>query len=250
VTVPSVGHGVLDNDFSGCSANAVRRFFADQPVAPTCPRKRPKGFADLFAGALVKEISAPTALPPASLGDVPAARGLPVRVGRTLKAVKLTLADYEAQSLFSFVQLLTGEFHGFGGLRGGRFGRIGPRHVGFDRYSYVPNVAISGFFPPPPSLNRLERALKDLDLKHPEKLRKHPEKLRRIRLSLFPPIRLRVTGRDAARGRLAWDRIGRTISGRLGGNRVRARLGLTERLAGPAVPPLAAAAERCCRFIR
>jgi pimeloyl-ACP methyl ester carboxylesterase len=243
LTVPSVGHAVLGNDSSGCSANALRRFFADQPIAPTCPQERPKGVADLLAGEFVKEISAPTALPPASLGAVPPARGLPVRVGRTLKAAKLTLADFETQSLFAFVQLFSGNFHGLGGLRGGRFGRVGSRRVGFDRYSYVPGVQISGLIPPPPSLERLERAFKHLDLKH-------PKKLRRIIRSVFPPVRLRVTGKDAARGRLAWDRLGRTISGRLGGHRVRAKLGLTERLTGPEVPPLAAAAQHCCRFIR
>jgi pimeloyl-ACP methyl ester carboxylesterase len=242
LTVPSVGHAVLINDSSGCSANALRRFFADQPIAPICPQQRPKGFADLFAGQFVKEISAPTALPPASLADVPPPSGVPGRAGRTLKAVKLTLADYETQAFFSFVEFLSGRFHGFGGLRGGRFGRVHSR-AGFVRYSYVPGVEISGLLPPPPSLNRIERALKKLDLEH-------PERFRRAFRSLFPPVRLRVTGKDAARGRLAWDVLGRTISGRLGGRRVRAKLGLTERLAGPEVPPLAAAAERCCQFVR
>jgi pimeloyl-ACP methyl ester carboxylesterase len=230
LTVPFVGHSVLGNDLSDCAARAVRRFFADQPIASTCPRG---GFAALFA----RELFPPTPLPPASLAAVPRARGVPGRAGRTLTAVELTLADFDSQTARVLGQIFSGRFNGFGGLRRGRFGRIGSR-AGLERYSYVSGVEISGLFPKPPAklFRRVMRHFRFADVIRLGKL-------------LFGPVRLRVTGEAAARGSVVWNRLKGSISGRLGGRRVRVKVGFSPVFARSAARSLRAA-ERCCRFIR
>ena len=171
--MPFAGHSVLINNLSECGKQAVRRVFADQPVAATCPR-RGRELAELFARLFFP----PTGLPPVSLADVRPARGVPGVTGRTLSAVALALEDFGHQLIYSFDALLSGTFDGIGGLRGGRFT---PR--GLDRYSYVPGVEVSSAAA---RRDRLQRGRDPSDL-------------------LLAHLRLRVTGRAAARGSIVFD---------------------------------------------
>jgi hypothetical protein len=224
LTVPSAGHSVLVNDLSNCAARAVRRLFSDQPNSATCPPQRPD-FVELF----VKTFFAPTPLPPASISKVPRAKGVPGLAGRTVTAVELTVADLGQQLIYSFVQLLSGRFHGMGGLRGGRLSGSGD----LERYSYVPGVELSTT----PEQKRKRRAppddLSELDLR-----------------DILAPLRLRVTGEAAARGIVVLDLIKGKISGRLGGRRVRAKLAFDLELPTEQGLPPVGAAQICCRFIR
>jgi pimeloyl-ACP methyl ester carboxylesterase len=221
LTVPFVGHSVLLNDVSGCASGAVRRFFADRPITPRCPR-RAGDLAEVFS----KLFFAPTALPPASLADVRPAKGVPGRAGRTLAAVGLTLGDAGHQLIYSFDALLSGalsgRFNGIGGLRGGRFGERG-----LERYSYVPGVEISSGLDAPSDPPRAS----------------DPSELLPSRLVL------RVTGAAAARGTLEFDLGSGRVTGRLGNRRVRSRLDFLQLLTGTDVPPIRAA-RYCCRFVR
>lgn len=215
LTVPFVGHSVLVNDLSECGTRALRRFFADQPIAPRCPRRGTQ-LGEFFS----RVFYAPTAVPPRRLAEVPRAKGVPGPAGRTLAAVRLTLEDVFRQLLHSFDVLLTGRFHGIGGLRGGRFAARG-----LDRYSYIPGVEISSITsrPRPPTGDGLS--------------------------DFLPALRLRVTGKAAARGSLVFDVIKGRISGRLGDRRVRSRLDFVQLLFNSDVPSLRAA-RYCCRFVR
>jgi pimeloyl-ACP methyl ester carboxylesterase len=137
VTVRNVAHAVLANDLSGCAARMVRLFFADQQVGSSCPHLEDLPIKDLLhavLGITALQAFAPTLVPPASLGEVPPARGVPHRAGQTLSAVELTMYDVATQQLFAL-----GNRGPIGGLRGGRIRADG----GLDRYSYVPGVEVS-----------------------------------------------------------------------------------------------------------
>jgi hypothetical protein len=120
---------VLDTDFSDCSSNALRNFFANRAVKQ-CRR--------------VPRLFQPEPIAPTTLAQLPAIGGLAGRPGKTLAALSRTLQDVAAQlfgQLFTFdIEAL---FTGFGGLRGGdvRFTVAG---IGLRRVVYVPGVAISG----------------------------------------------------------------------------------------------------------
>ncbi len=111
--------------------------------------------------------------------------GFPSRVGRTVRAVVLTLVD------LSITETLTPESRvvRIGGLRSGR-AVIRGRRQRIERYSYVPGVEVSA------PMAALE-----------------PKSLR-----------VRVTGRAAARGTLRFDFARNRIRGHLGGHRVGLRL--------------------------
>ncbi len=211
LTVPRVGHSVLGSDISGCAARAVRRFFADQPVAVACST-RDLALAEVIEILLFR----PARVPPASLAALRPAGGVPGPAGRTLAAARLSVEDALQQFIYSLNTLFTDEFAGLGGLRGGRFSATGR----FDRYSYVPGVEITsvtggggrGDF-------------------------------------LSPRMRLRVTGAKAARGLLVFDLRKGRIRGRLGGRRVNAPLDFGELLFG-ARDPVLRATQKCCRFVR
>jgi pimeloyl-ACP methyl ester carboxylesterase len=185
VTVPSVGHSVLDSDISGCADAAARLFFADKPVPPVCPASS-RRLLDLMRGFF-----SPTPVAPRYLSRLGTPRSVPGRPGRTLRAAELSFFD-------ALLSLIGGAFTGnervvrIGGLRGGRLlVRVRPDiNLRLDRYSYVPGVWISG----------------KLDLLASDKLR------------------LRVGGGRAARGRLTLDLFGDRVTGRLGGRRVRVNL--------------------------
>jgi pimeloyl-ACP methyl ester carboxylesterase len=211
LTVPRVGHSVLGSDISGCAARAVRRFFADQPVATTCLAR------DLQLVEVIERLLfRPAPVPPASLAALRPAAGVPGAAGRTLTAAKLTFEDALRQFIYSLNALFSDTFTGLGGLRGGRFSAAGD----FDRYSYVPGVEITSV--------TSGRDASDF---------------------LSPRLRLRVSGSKAAHGLLVYDLRKGRIRGRLGGRRVNAPLDFAELLFG-AREPVLRATQNCCRFVR
>jgi pimeloyl-ACP methyl ester carboxylesterase len=121
---------------------------------------------------------------PAKLADVAPYPGRPGRRGRTLAATLLTLTDlYREQGEIAILL----DHPSGGGLRAGRWVQRGGK-LRLDRFSLVPGVAVSG------SLG---------DGRHPAGT-------------------LKVTGGAASAGKLTLNRKG-TLSGRLGGKKVRAR---------------------------
>ena len=182
VVLPGTGHGVLPSDLSGCADRAVSQFFGGRPVSPVCPPSARSVLRLLGPGRA--EPAAPT-----RLGAISAVPGLPKRVGRTLRAVGLTLID--VVGLGDLVEV-TGRVGRFGGLRGGRaVVRQRPREtLALEGYSYVPGVRVSMR---PQSLDA------------------------RV-------FRIRVSGPAAARGILRFDNRRDRIRGQLGGHRIGVRL--------------------------
>jgi len=137
VVVPEVGHSVLGSDLSGCSSKALQTLFKPSPVKPCTGGPQILGLLKL----------APLA--PARLSDVPPppnSRGLP---GRTLDAVRLTLADLARQETTQALGALESGNIGAlislrtGGLRAGWASVAGGKLTLHD-YSYVPGVTVSG----------------------------------------------------------------------------------------------------------
>ncbi|HST56888.1 MAG TPA: alpha/beta fold hydrolase [Solirubrobacteraceae bacterium] len=135
LVVPDVGHAVLLNDFTTCSADALKAFFAGTPIksckgAPTVPRA--------FLGFL-----SPSPIAPRRLTAVTVPNGTHGLPGRTLEAVALTLRDVSHQLL------LQGSFTKnalrAGGLRGGSV-RASSAGIVLRALSYVPGVTVSGHF--------------------------------------------------------------------------------------------------------
>jgi pimeloyl-ACP methyl ester carboxylesterase len=123
VTLPGVGHAVVGGDPTGCGRRRLLRFVAGEPVRGSCPRV-PTGVPE-------------TAVPPASFGAVVPAEGLSGRVGRTVRAVDLTL-DFVGFALSPAI-----DFRGRGGgLRGGTY-RL-TRRLSLDGVVVVPGVRVSG----------------------------------------------------------------------------------------------------------
>jgi pimeloyl-ACP methyl ester carboxylesterase len=123
LVVPGVGHGVTGADISGCGPRALLRFVAGESVPTTCPRV-PTDVPDVLA-------------PPASFATLHGVPGLPLKVGRTVRAVVATLNDL-AVALSPVALSDSG-----GGLRGGHWAAHG-RRLTLDRYVAVPGVAVSG----------------------------------------------------------------------------------------------------------
>ena len=137
VVVPEVGHSVLGSDLSGCSSKALQTLLEPSPVKPCTGGPQILGLLKL----------APLA--PARLSDVPPppnSRGLP---GRTLDAVRLTLADLARQETTQALGALESGNIGAlislrtGGLRAGWASVAGGKLTLHD-YSYVPGVTVSG----------------------------------------------------------------------------------------------------------
>ncbi len=174
VTVPETGHSVLTSDLLGCADAALVRFFQNK-AARDCSLELPRAFQ-------------PSPQLPRTLAQVPAARGVPGRAGRTLTAAGVTLLGFSEELLTqTFLALMSGaeevDSLAFGGLRGGS-ARIDDRAFTVDRYSVVGGVTMSF---------RITRANGD------------------------EPLVVRIGGRAAARGTL---RIDRRVVGRLGGRAV------------------------------
>ncbi|HEX6457852.1 MAG TPA: alpha/beta hydrolase [Thermoleophilaceae bacterium] len=132
VRVPDTGHSVLGSDLFGCSTRALRNFFRGQPQRP-CSDKG--------------ELLPPSPVPPRSLSSLPRVRGLSPRTGRTLLAVRLTLADLFEHAVDGL--LFSG--NGFsippvGGLRAGYF-KATATALRMHGYSWIPGVTLSGKVP-------------------------------------------------------------------------------------------------------
>ncbi len=172
VKVPNVGHSVLGDDFSSCSLRALQHFFRGQAPG-VCRGSRP--------------LVSPTPVAPLSLSQIVALRGHSARVGRTLNAVRLTLADLFERTLDGLLNSPDGvTIDPIGGLRGGYF-TSGRRSQTLHDYSWVPGVTLSGNVP-----------VKGL-------------------------AHLTIGGSAAARGKVTLT-VGGVLRGRLGGKRVTVHL--------------------------
>lgn len=133
LVVPYTGHSVLGSDFSGCAKIAVESFFEGAEVLPCGP---------------IPNLFSPTPITPVSLRALHPVQGLPVRAGRTLRAVLDTMLDLDRQVIGATLQadqaLPSGS--SFGGLRGG-YARITSKTVRLHRFSFVPGVDLEGVFP-------------------------------------------------------------------------------------------------------
>jgi pimeloyl-ACP methyl ester carboxylesterase len=161
--VPDVGHSTVSTDQTGCARRAMIEFIATGQAPASCPGSQE-------AQAL--------ALPPSSLGEVPAAASSSSRLaGQVATAAAMTIQDLFSQTSTSG-----------GGLRGGSWAQ---RPHGFVLHGMqdVPGVALSGTIRPGESVAAF-------------------------------------TGHLSVRGRLAGELTlrGLTLSGRVGGARVHARL--------------------------
>ncbi len=133
LVVPYTGHSVLGSDFSGCAKVAVESFFEAAQVLPCGP---------------IPNLFSPTPVIPRTLADLAPVLGLPVRAGRTLRAVVDTMIDLDRQVIGATLQAEQALPSGssFGGLRGG-YARITSRSVRLHRLSFVPGVQLEGAFP-------------------------------------------------------------------------------------------------------
>jgi pimeloyl-ACP methyl ester carboxylesterase len=130
--VPDAAHGVLFSDPTSCAQRAVAAFVGGsapgacrfhEPVVPApapAPRRR---------------------------AEVRAAPGVRGRVGRTVRAVLLTLDDAIGQALERLVAS-GGEARSFGGLRAGSASlEAASGGLRLRGYAYVPGVSVSGLVP-------------------------------------------------------------------------------------------------------
>lgn len=135
VVVPNTGHAVLPSTSDPCARRALQAQFASKPVKPCAPSP---------PSALLR----PTPLAPTRLSQVASAHGYSGRPGRTLQAVKLTVADFARQLLPTLLQALgsgnpLGASLRVGGLRNG-WAQLSSGALRFHDYTYVPGVDISG----------------------------------------------------------------------------------------------------------
>jgi pimeloyl-ACP methyl ester carboxylesterase len=134
--VPHTGHSVLTSEPGSCATDALQALFAGHPVKPCAPTPTP---------ALLRL----PPLPPTRLQEVAPTRGYGGPPGRTLHAVRMTLADLSRQLLVSLLEALgSGSIFSNpslsgGGLRAGWFELKG-RTVVIHGYSYVPGVTVTG----------------------------------------------------------------------------------------------------------
>ena len=140
LVVPNTGHAVLEDEPTSCALKALQAMFtggvgvrggSDQPCAPGPP---------------TSPLLMPTPLAPARLAEVAPAHGYHGRAGRTLRAVALTIADFDRQLT---IQLLAASGSAnvaslsSGGLRAG-WAKLSKGGLSFHGYSYVPGVTVSG----------------------------------------------------------------------------------------------------------
>jgi pimeloyl-ACP methyl ester carboxylesterase len=195
LTLPGVGHGTVMVEESGCAKRAVRSFLVGAAVAKCKSVGRPPRASRS---------------PPLSLAEVAPATGHRGRVGRTVRAVNLTLGD-GAQAVATevirrlVVWLLERRTRQAsvlrpvrpaglraGGLRAGSYAvKSRRKRFSFRQASYVPGVRISGWL----GASGRSKSVRGV---------------------------IRVSGSAAARGRLVVRRG--IMTGRLGGQNVRARI--------------------------
>jgi pimeloyl-ACP methyl ester carboxylesterase len=142
LVVPNTGHAVLEDEPTACARNALRAMFTGgvgvRPISP-CP-----------AGPPPLSFLRPTPLPPRRLSDLSPAHGYHGRTGRTLQAVKLTIADFARQLTLQLLET-SGATSGIiasaslrsGGLRAG-WAQLTKGGLRLHGYSYVPGVTLTG----------------------------------------------------------------------------------------------------------
>jgi pimeloyl-ACP methyl ester carboxylesterase len=134
LVVPNTGHAVLTRESASCARRALHAQFAGKAIAP-CPPTPPIPFFQ------------PTPLAPEHLSAVSPAHGYTGRAGRTLEAVKLTVADFARQFLLQLLETLGSTHLGTslrsGGLRAG-WAQLASGGMRFHDYTYVPGVSITG----------------------------------------------------------------------------------------------------------
>ncbi|HEY2768256.1 MAG TPA: alpha/beta fold hydrolase [Solirubrobacteraceae bacterium] len=136
LVVPNTGHSVLSHASATCARRALHAQFADKPIVP-CPPTPPLPFLK------------PTPLPPRRLSALAPAHGYSGRAGRTLQAVKLTVADFGRQFLLQLLETLGSgnslnlESLRSGGLRAG-WAQVAGGSLSFHDYTYVPGVSLTG----------------------------------------------------------------------------------------------------------
>jgi pimeloyl-ACP methyl ester carboxylesterase len=136
LVVPNTGHSVLGTEPTSCAHAALEAQFAAKQIVP-CPELPPPAILE------------PTPLPPRRLADVPSARGYRARTGRTLQAVKLTLADFARQLLLAVIEKLDSSRSpslkslSTGGLRAG-WAQLAGGGLRFHDYTYIPGVTLTG----------------------------------------------------------------------------------------------------------
>jgi hypothetical protein len=133
LVVPHTGHSVLGSDFSGCAKVAVEAFFEGAQVLPCGP---------------IPNLFSPTPPVPAHLSQLSGVAGLPLRAGRTLRAVLDTMIDLDRQVIGATIQaeqrLPSGA--SFGGLAGG-YARLTKSAVILHRFSFLSGVTLNGSLP-------------------------------------------------------------------------------------------------------
>jgi pimeloyl-ACP methyl ester carboxylesterase len=136
LVVPNTGHSVLSTEPTPCAREALHALFAGKPIAPCRPGPP-------------EAIFKPTPLPPDRLAAVPPAHGYRGRTGRTLRAVRLTLADFARQLLLQVLETVESSSSpniaslSTGGLRAG-WAQLARGGLRFHRYTYIPGVSLSG----------------------------------------------------------------------------------------------------------
>jgi pimeloyl-ACP methyl ester carboxylesterase len=115
--IPDTGHSTVTTDGTGCAKNAMIEFLASGQAPASCP-------ASSEAQAL--------ALPPSSLGNVPAAASSSRVAGKVASAAAMTIEDLFGQTGLSG-----------GGLRGGDW-MLNEHGFALHRMLDVPGVALSG----------------------------------------------------------------------------------------------------------
>jgi hypothetical protein len=129
VSVPEMGHSVLDGFPRTCGIRAVDDFFSGRALRKCPPRRRE---------------FPPVPIAPRRLSELAPQIGVRGRPGRTITAVGLTLID-ALEHVFSAAMLASPDqdvLH-VGGLRAG-YARAGLRTLEFHRMEYVPGVRVSG----------------------------------------------------------------------------------------------------------
>jgi pimeloyl-ACP methyl ester carboxylesterase len=136
LSVPLTGHSVLTGEPTSCASDALQAMFAAHPIKP-CRATPPPPVLKL------------PPLPPTRLGAVAPTKGYGGLPGRTLNAVRLTLADLSRQLLLTLLEAL-GSGSAFsnpslsgGALRAGWY-EVRGTTILLHHYSYVPGLTVSG----------------------------------------------------------------------------------------------------------
>lgn len=127
ISIPGTGHSVFGVDLTGCSARALKQFFADKQITTKCKRRHGRIRPD---GPIPNSFNE---LKPA------AAKG---KRGRTVTAAATTIFDVLEQSADSLLTNPLGLIRG-GGLRGGRFYETRTT-IRLENVVYVPGVRLTG----------------------------------------------------------------------------------------------------------